>query len=1044
MNAPSRPVPTRSRAASRRGQILIVALLVMGVLMILGFAFAGIVGRNIAQAARSGERNLAGDLADAGARFAHGQLVSSELGADWRPQATPPAFDPVTGFSRDPDALYLRQGTGFPLRAAGDPVVDRGGPDGLGPFARIHFDGGRALVRVRYAPSAFDVFQRPAGPLRQPGRARNYLTVEAVGRPGRVDPRDPTTLLPQGAQIANFADAAAFRAALGTLRQQDARNANQRKTIAFASIGIIESARFITNKFRVSRPAELGSLTAGVGAERDGLGVFYRDAQMGAGVPVEIVTQIGGDLRASTGATLGQGAGSIWSNADLTIHGQIDAVVNPGLGDGILVAGQIRPANDNARLNILRVPHTGPPAPVTLSGANLDSRSRNFTTAGGVLRDGSRDTDQGGFSRAVSRKEPPSMLAVDPLTNQNRYQLMTRDSGWIGQRGNSGRFGHGRGVYVDSSERANLLTEDEREQAAAARNLPNEWLNPNAPGNTGWRGPFYVPLAAYLRLAPDGFVITRDSRSRQNRWRDPNGNFTPFSSVRFRLREVVFAGGRRQVYVINSILNPAEIDLAAGQISDQVFVNNGQPFNGVIFFEGDLRVRGVIPTHIQLTVVSMGSIYVEGSITKGITSESGQTVNEPSRSTLMLMARDHVVLNTTQFFAPAPGEDPPVKHAQHLPHVPNALELGETQPSLTLNGQFLLNPDAPGANAFNPQTWPAFASTYVEAGTNQPLAATMLLMHAADAGGPAFLQMDVQPQTFADLAGTGAPRPYLFARSATFNNLAGAFFPGTGPIPIYGLSDPARNAFPRFETIALPLADQTWSLTNRKLAGPSPWGSFEIATQDETHLTLRPTGIGPFAPKNYILARTAVIPHDVRIEAALFAEEGSFFVIPGPPFNFNSEDTRARFDASVEALGLPEAQDERFRLFGKSPEAPFFEEPLNVRVTILGAVSENMPAPIAHQAAWQRRWGWMPRMMGGTNRLLPGQHVPSWQTVTGAGPNFRPYVPNLIIQYDPALALASADGVNPLRVSPDRLWALPPMPRLPVSPTLAYFGEVNP
>lgn len=1045
MNALPRVNTNRTRAARHRGQILIVALLVLGILLIIGFAFAGIIGRNLSQAGRASQRNLAGDLADSGARFAHGQLVNAELGADWRPEATPPAFDPATGFSRDPDALYLRQGTGFPLRSNADPVRDLGGPDGLGPYARIFFDGGRALVRVRYAPSAFSVFNQPTGQLRQPGKVRNYLMIESVGRPGRVQPSDPTTLLQQGAQVANFADAAAFRAALGVLRQQDTRNANQRKQIAFASIGIIESARFITDKFRVSRAAEIGSLTSGAGAERDGLGVFYRDNRLGAGVPVEIVTQLGGDLRSSTGATLGRGAGSIWSNADLVFHGQTDAVINPSLGDGINCAGSIRPANDRAVLNVLRVPRVGAPVQISLGGSNLDSRSRNFSTAGGVLRDGGRDTDQAGYSRSVSRKEPPSMLAIDPVTNQNRYLTMTRESGRIGQRGNSGRFGLGRGVYVDSPERANLATEDEREAAAAARNMPNEWLNPNLPGNTGWRGPFYVPLASYLRLSPDGFTITRDSRSRQNRWRDVDGNLTPFSSVRFRLREIAFAGGRRQVYVINSILNPAEINLAAGQISDQVFVNQGQPFNGVLYFEGDLRVRGVVPTHIQLTVASMGSIYIEGSVTKGVSAESGQTINEPSRSALMLMAKDYVVVNTTQFFAPAPGEDPPVKNAQGLPNAPNAVELGETATTLSLSAQFLLNPDAAGANAFNPQSWPAFASNYTEVGSNQNLAATMLLTHSADSGGPAFLQMDVAPLTYADLAGSGAARPYLFARSATFNTLAGSFFAGAGPIPVYGLSDPARNAFPKFETVGLPLADQNWTLTNRKLgAGGAPWGAFELATQDETLLTLRPTGIGTFAPKNYILARTAIIPHDVRIEAALFAEEGSFFVIPGPPFNFNSEDTRARFDSATGATGLAAAQDERFRQFGASPETPFFDEPLNVRVTIVGAVSENMPAPIAQQAAWQRQWGWMPRLMGGTDRFLPQQHVPSWQTVAGAGANFRPYVPNLIIQYDPALALASADGDNPLRVSPDGLWALPPMPRLPVSPTLAYFGEVNP
>jgi len=70
---------------------------------------------------------------------------------------------------------------------------------------------------------------------------------------------------------------------------------------------------------------------------------------------------------------------------------------------------------------------------------------------------------------------------------------------------------------------------------------------------------------------------------------------------------------------------------------------------------------------------------------------------------------------------------------------------------------------------------------------------------------------------------------------------------------------------------------------------------------------------------------------------------------------------------------------------------------------------------------------------------LPAQHVPATVDL-----NRQSYVPNLQIAFDPMLALASADGTNPVRVSPDGLWVLPPLPRLPVSPTLAYFGEVNP
>jgi hypothetical protein len=59
------------------------------------------------------------------------------------------------------------------------------------------------------------------------------------------------------------------------------------------------------------------------------------------------------------------------------------------------------------------------------------------------------------------------------------------------------------------------------------------------------------------------------------------------------------------------------------------------------------------------------------------------------------------------------------------------------------------------------------------------------------------------------------------------------------------------------------------------------------------------------------------------------------------------------------------------------------------------------------------------------------------------------FVPNLIIGYDPMLATARVGGFDPTSepVRPADAgghMTLPPMPRLPVSPTLAYFGEVNP
>jgi hypothetical protein len=43
-----------------------------------------------------------------------------------------------------------------------------------------------------------------------------------------------------------------------------------------------------------------------------------------------------------------------------------------------------------------------------------------------------------------------------------------------------------------------------------------------------------------------------------------------------------------------------------------------------------------------------------------------------------------------------------------------------------------------------------------------------------------------------------------------------------------------------------------------------------------------------------------------------------------------------------------------------SPEFPFYGEPLDIRITIEGAIAENFTAPLGDQTEWLRKWGWIP------------------------------------------------------------------------------------
>ncbi|PNA05903.1 hypothetical protein C1X93_30675, partial [Pseudomonas sp. GW456-11-11-14-LB1] len=90
--------------------------------------------------------------------------------------------------------------------------------------------------------------------------------------------------------------------------------------------------------------------------------------------------------------------------------------------------------------------------------------------------------------------------------------------------------------------------------------------------------------------------------------------------------------------------------------------------------------------------------------------------------------------------------------------------------------------------------------------------------------------------------------------------------------------------------------------------------------------------------------------HNIRIEASMFAEEGSFFVIPGAWANPNPNDRRDAYQSAVasyvsggmSAADAKNAADrDRFQAFGSSPDTVFYAEPLDVKIDIIGSVSEN-------------------------------------------------------------------------------------------------------
>jgi hypothetical protein len=111
-----------------------------------------------------------------------------------------------------------------------------------------------------------------------------------------------------------------------------------------------------------------------------------------------------------------------------------------------------------------------------------------------------------------------------------------------------------------------------------------------------------------------------------------------------------------------------------------------------------------------------------------------------------------------------------------------------------------------------------------------------------------------------------------------------------------------------------------------------------VPNSDNTSWIVDPRQLG------YILGPVAIAPPrtadplQVEIDALIYAQNGSWFVLPGRWFN----DNPAEF--SQDPATLP------------TSEYPGYHEPLNIRISVHGAIGENMPADLGSVADWTSKW----------------------------------------------------------------------------------------
>ncbi len=1055
------------RRRREAAQSLTVAISVLFLLLFLGGIFIAIVINNLRASRTNAKQTASTKFATAGLEYLDRQLSESPEGADWRPRPDI-AVGPID--PNDPDFDWLR--------GCNDPsIIDPEEPCG---FTRVNFGGddptvgnlgGRALVRVNYLPyrpysgagsqpgdlwddanrsGGFEAGERVCRSGETPVQGvctaadptKKYIKLEAVGRAGIVVTGDPTTYARSQSKALLY------------------------DKFGYKSIGLNEYVRYITNKDGSPTTAGLGSI------------LQVKDAPLGtpAARPDTGIEAVEPRLRDIASVYYGP----IRSNAPLKFYGPNYLFLDPRRNDALEVAGLISLANvaDNAGV----LPNT-PQAPiddaeetqaqlnpgrtwVTNIGATgsippaanpnvFPSGSASFNLLGGLVRDNAAGVGTPGANlRHVARQSVPTIdLTRYRALTQNAAPLDARHTlanpiGSITALGNDfpGALGWGAGMYLSNTGEVNRPS-----SALADAYSPRvDWLTPG--GTTNWLTGFkYEPPGVTITFTPRYMIIERTvtrplEAQRPYMFRDPrNGNRLGNQQTILRYSRGPQANiGAADYAPWQGIFNaPTALDLNGsdfrweGYPADPI-TGSANAFQGdfTIFAEGNIRVRGVIGGRDaetaayflrHLTVVSGGTIYVDGSLLRDNLDANDASLDAArvrGRSTIALLAREYITVNTTQFLKPGDVRQAPASIAP-------------------LEGPALLNAD-PAQSQFTYQFANAPVDVYDANGriinfvvpgyivAPPGFGQRFFVRHAPDKAGPDSANIILTMNQ----SGPGIDNPITPSYSVN-NGSAGA---GAWQNDVFQV--PSATLFPN---------------NGVPFTAPATLG------QDNRGKILYDR---PNSTSDYVFSRLGIAPLDVRVEALMYAQEGSFFIIPGPWLNPNPNDTYQRYmvgDAQTvtptlrrdgeNALVLP---TDRGRIH---PRYPFHGEPQDIRLTFFGAISENLPAEIGDQGAWLEKWGWVPRYQGSMGLpsapsypaqndalgTLPTVHGPQLSgealpvpTPRLAGPLDRGA--GIVYSFDDRLLLPYAADGSPLRADTYGR-VLPAAPRLPVAPGMIYSGE---
>lgn len=936
------------RRAGRRGQTVILALAVLFLLTLLGSIFVTALVRNLQRVSRHDSTDIATTLSLSGLQYAAEQFRASTDGADWRPRPseflwktpTPPAIS-VPFPTPDPryDLNSDGQLDGSELRAL-DPDAEWLSNG----YVRVPTGRGRFLIRVTYQPSFKVASATSGGPdVYDPNSA--MLHIESVGRPGDFDPNDPTSFALDASNNARSKTAVVSR-----------------KVEALVPVGLVDQLWWITNLAREQTSADLG-----VPAFKDG-----------NGNPVQYTTVYRGSVR---------------SNRSVRFNGQTVVRVYPARGEGVSVRGEVTmgpqgnvAANAAPQLTIVAMNDTGgatvadgqndnpfDDSQLAVLAATAESKNSAFATgqlfdSGGkpyslLVDDRHAHDDSVLTSRSARDVDAPKLTQLDVSTGTERWLTLTRDSGGqltfadgAGTRQvNSGAYGL-TDLSLPPQVRASGLFLDnigDIQYASDRDGVKDEWLQRGSAdvARRGWVGDYYIPSVVENGvnhpIAEVQFVTVTDSSGNPV----PKIRITQYHMDQYQNNTSPATGRRRQFYNF-TLSGSASARGAAGSLTAAGFTRDfDYPTNGVFYAAGSIRVRGTVGAATvpkQLTVVSGGTIYVEGNLLKG---NPGSFVG--------LLAQDYVTLNPTAFTRVHPGDDVIVEADTFDGGKPSGYHFTIQQGS-DLEASF--SAAQPVSTAFVHVKHSAVAQ---DSASETAVALYLPRLGSTPANPPGWPDWNVDrynfggniPPSTAGATYGGASQLYYL-----FHQLTSPPSPTAGGPYIWTESNAQTvgGSTANFERKSFTLGSLSsdgaplqpgQEATLRFGVGPKDGADFDGDGKPDPSLS--PNG------QPYWLSKVAIMPKgqplSIKVQAVIYAYTKSWFVIPAPFFNDNPADTRANFLARKAANTLP------WRATGTLPadddSYPFYNEPLPIRIELDGAVSENAPAPPSEQALWiQRSW----------------------------------------------------------------------------------------